>query len=77
MGEYSSRTQMKEFTYTIDFEHMSLGDISKVGGKNTSLEELFNALKPMGGSFAVAGARGIKKAPIVLAGMSNVTRERR
>ena len=39
---------MKELTYTVDFESISLRDVSKVGGKNASLGELFNSLKPLG-----------------------------
>lgn len=33
--------------YTVDFENISLRDIASVGGKNASLGELFNSLKPM------------------------------
>lgn len=34
--------------YTLDFDQISLQDLSRVGGKNASLGELFNALKPKG-----------------------------
>jgi pyruvate,water dikinase len=33
--------------YTIDFEDISMNDIASVGGKNASLGELFNSLKPL------------------------------
>ena len=38
---------MNNHIYTIDFEDISLSDLAKVGGKNASLGELFNELKPM------------------------------
>ena len=34
--------------YTIDFGKITLSDINQVGGKNASLGELFNSLKPRG-----------------------------
>ena len=36
------------FVYTLDFNHISLKDIPRVGGKNASLGELFNSLQPKG-----------------------------
>jgi pyruvate, water dikinase len=43
------RTKMKHtLTYTLDFNQISLGDVNRVGGKNASLGELFNALKHEG-----------------------------
>ena len=39
---------MTNHVYTVDFEQISLVDVGKVGGKNASLGELFNALKPKG-----------------------------
>jgi pyruvate,water dikinase len=38
----------KPFIYTLDFAEVGLKDISRVGGKNASLGELFNALKSKG-----------------------------
>src|SRR5678815_4759764 len=38
----------KPLIYTLDFAEIDLKDISRVGGKNASLGELFNALKPQG-----------------------------
>jgi pyruvate,water dikinase len=38
---------MNNKIYTIDFENITLGEIANVGGKNASLGELFNSLKPM------------------------------
>lgn len=38
----------KPFIYTLDFAEVGLKDISRVGGKNASLGELFNVLKPQG-----------------------------
>ena len=35
-------------TYTLDFAHITLEDVPRVGGKNASLGQLFNALKPQG-----------------------------
>jgi len=35
-------------TYTLDFSHISLKSLPLVGGKNASLGELFNRLKPQG-----------------------------
>lgn len=35
-------------TYTLDFSQISLNDIARVGGKNASLGQLFNMLKPVG-----------------------------
>jgi pyruvate, water dikinase len=37
-----------QVTYTLDFAEIGLKDISRVGGKNASLGELFNALRPQG-----------------------------
>ena len=34
--------------YTLDFDEIGLKDVARVGGKNASLGQLFNALKPMG-----------------------------
>ena len=34
--------------YTADFSEIHIGDIARVGGKNASLGEMFNALKPKG-----------------------------
>lgn len=34
--------------YTLDFDQISLKDLPRVGGKNASLGQLFNALKPQG-----------------------------
>jgi pyruvate,water dikinase len=34
--------------YTLDFGQNGIRDITRVGGKNTSLGQLFNALKPRG-----------------------------
>lgn len=34
--------------YTLDFSEISLRDLPRVGGKNASLGEMFNALKPKG-----------------------------
>src|SRR5678815_2512843 len=38
----------KPLIYTLDFAEIDLKDISRVGGKNASLGELFNVLKPQG-----------------------------
>lgn len=38
----------KKLVYTLDFGQIGLKDLSRVGGKNASLGELFNALKPKG-----------------------------
>lgn len=35
-------------TYTLDFSEIGLRDLPRVGGKNASLGQLFNALKPKG-----------------------------
>ena len=37
---------MKKAKYTMDFSEISLKDLPRVGGKNASLGELFNSLKP-------------------------------
>jgi pyruvate,water dikinase len=34
--------------YTLDFDKIGLKDVARVGGKNASLGQLFNAVKPMG-----------------------------
>jgi pyruvate,water dikinase len=34
--------------YTLDFDEIGLKDVPRVGGKNASLGQLFNALKPLG-----------------------------
>ena len=34
--------------YTLNFDQITLKDLPRVGGKNASLGELFNALKPRG-----------------------------
>jgi pyruvate,water dikinase len=36
------------FRYTLDFSEIGMGDLARVGGKNSSLGEMFNALKPQG-----------------------------
>jgi pyruvate,water dikinase len=41
------RTSTK-LTYTLNFAEIGLKDISRVGGKNASLGELFNSLRPKG-----------------------------
>ena len=33
---------------TLDFSEISLGDVPRVGGKNASLGQLWNALRPRG-----------------------------
>ncbi|HEY5883317.1 MAG TPA: phosphoenolpyruvate synthase, partial [Pyrinomonadaceae bacterium] len=43
-----SMRQNKELTYTLNFSEITLKDISRVGGKNASLGELFNSLSPKG-----------------------------
>lgn len=35
-------------TYTLDFSQISMRDLPRVGGKNASLGQLYNALKPQG-----------------------------
>jgi pyruvate, water dikinase len=35
-------------TYTADFSEIRMGDLARVGGKNSSLGEMFSALKPKG-----------------------------
>ena len=35
-------------TYTLDFNQIGMRDLSRVGGKNASLGQLHNALKPQG-----------------------------
>ncbi len=37
-----------ESVYALDFDQISLKDVATVGGKNASLGQLFNGLKPMG-----------------------------
>lgn len=39
---------MNTTLYTLDFDQITLKDIARVGGKNASLGELFNALRPHG-----------------------------
>jgi pyruvate,water dikinase len=39
---------VKKLVYTLDFSKIGLKDTGQVGGKNASLGELFNALKPKG-----------------------------
>lgn len=39
---------VKNLVYTLDFSEIGLKDIGQVGGKNASLGELFNSLKPKG-----------------------------
>ena len=34
--------------YTLDFDQITLKDVPRVGGKNASLGEMFNALRPQG-----------------------------
>lgn len=38
----------KQLVYTLDFAEIGLKDVNRVGGKNASLGELFNSLKPKG-----------------------------
>jgi pyruvate,water dikinase len=38
----------KNPTYTLDLSQITLKDVARVGGKNASLGQLFNALKPQG-----------------------------
>jgi pyruvate,water dikinase len=38
----------KQLIYTLDFSQIGLKDVSRVGGKNASLGELFNSLKRKG-----------------------------
>ena len=38
----------QQLIYTLNFAEIGIKDISRVGGKNASLGELFNALKPQG-----------------------------
>jgi pyruvate,water dikinase len=38
----------KKAQYTLDFSEITLDDLGRVGGKNSSLGELFNSLKPKG-----------------------------
>ena len=44
-GEKAMKSHL---TYTLDFSQISLKNLPQVGGKNASLGELFNALKPKG-----------------------------
>ena len=37
-----------ESVYALDFDQIGLKDVATVGGKNASLGQLFNGLKPMG-----------------------------
>ncbi|HZI86095.1 MAG TPA: PEP/pyruvate-binding domain-containing protein, partial [Pyrinomonadaceae bacterium] len=37
-----------QLTYTLNFSDIGMKDINRVGGKNASLGELFNALKAQG-----------------------------
>ena len=37
-----------KLTYTSDFSEIRMGDVTRVGGKNASLGEMFSALKPKG-----------------------------
>lgn len=39
---------VKNLVYTLDFSEIGLQDVGQVGGKNASLGELFNSLKPKG-----------------------------
>ncbi len=39
---------VKNLVYTLDFSEIGLKDVVRVGGKNASLGELFNSLKPEG-----------------------------
>ncbi|HEX5884136.1 MAG TPA: phosphoenolpyruvate synthase [Pyrinomonadaceae bacterium] len=38
----------RELTYTLNFSEIGMKDINRVGGKNASLGEMFNSLKPKG-----------------------------
>src|ERR1044071_9006137 len=40
--------RQNELCYTLSFDKISLQDLSRVGGKNASLGELYNSLKKMG-----------------------------
>jgi pyruvate, water dikinase len=42
------RNMESKLVYTLDVSEISVKDLSRVGGKNASLGELFNALKPKG-----------------------------
>jgi pyruvate,water dikinase len=44
-GESNMESQL---VYTLDFSEITLKDLPRVGGKNASLGELFNTLKPQG-----------------------------
>ena len=37
-----------QLVYTLNFAEIGMKDVARVGGKNASLGELFNALKPSG-----------------------------
>ena len=39
---------MTNANYTLDFSEIALRDLPRVGGKNASLGELYNSLKPQG-----------------------------
>lgn len=39
---------MNKKLYTLDFDQITLKDVPRVGGKNASLGEMFNALRPQG-----------------------------
>lgn len=39
---------MNKMLFTLDFAEITLKDVNRVGGKNASLGQLFNALKPQG-----------------------------
>ncbi|HKY26471.1 MAG TPA: PEP/pyruvate-binding domain-containing protein, partial [Pyrinomonadaceae bacterium] len=39
---------VKNLVYALDFSEIGLNDVVRVGGKNASLGELFNSLKPKG-----------------------------
>jgi pyruvate, water dikinase len=41
-------TMVNRSNFTLDFNQIALTDIARVGGKNASLGQLFNALRPAG-----------------------------
>lgn len=44
----SKVVRAKKLVYTLGFSEIDLKDVARVGGKNASLGELFNSLKPKG-----------------------------
>jgi pyruvate, water dikinase len=45
--EISTHT-IPDISYTLDFSEISMKDVARVGGKNASLGQMFNSLKPLG-----------------------------